>query len=135
MAQPLPPHRERVLFFAVSIAALMLLSFLEPHFPVSRRLANATYALFIVAYNAFQLGVFATLAALFPGASDLAAAVNRSGLFVFLLANVLTGTVNLSMKTIYADDATAMLVLAAYLFAVFGTAHLLHQRNITLKFW
>jgi hypothetical protein len=50
-------------------------------------------------------------------------------------ANVLTGAVNLSMETLYVDDARAILILAAYLTTVCGVAILLHARGLTLKAW
>ncbi|KAF8259747.1 GWT1-domain-containing protein [Lactarius quietus] len=51
-------------------------------------------------------------------APPLLEAVNRNALAVFLLANVATGVVNLSMRTMYASDGRAMAVLAAYAFGV-----------------
>ncbi|KAF8873964.1 GWT1-domain-containing protein [Gymnopilus junonius] len=40
--------------------------------------------------------------------------MNRYGLVVFLLANVLTGLINLTMSTMYMSDGAAMLVLSVY---------------------
>jgi phosphatidylinositol glycan class W len=51
-------------------------------------------------------------------APALLEAINRNALAVFLLANVATGFVNLSMRTMYASDGRAMGVLAAYSFGV-----------------
>lgn len=50
-----------------------------------------------------------------PTSPELLEAVNRNGLVIFLLANVLTGLVNLSMETIYAEDLTAYIILVGYM--------------------
>ncbi|KAI0062497.1 GWT1-domain-containing protein [Artomyces pyxidatus] len=47
-------------------------------------------------------------------APALLEAINRNGLAIFLLANVATGLVNLSMSTMHASDASAMTVLTLY---------------------
>ena len=44
-------------------------------------------------------------------------------------ANVLTGAVNLSMKTMYVSDARAMLVLSAYSLVVCGVPWVLEGRR------
>ena len=59
-------------------------------------------------------------------------AVNRNQLAVFLVANPLTGIVNLSMRTIYTPDATALWVLAGYLAAVCGVAVALRRCRLKL---
>jgi phosphatidylinositol glycan class W len=46
------------------------------------------------------------------------AAVNRRQLAVFLFANLLTGAVNLSLRTIYLPDAVGMAVVFAYVLCV-----------------
>lgn len=45
-------------------------------------------------------------------------------------ANVLTGLVNLSMRTMYAGDATAMFVLSAYSLAICGVAWALRGKRL-----
>lgn len=42
-------------------------------------------------------------------------AVNYNGLGFFLLANILTGTVNMSIRTLYVDDTFALKILVGYL--------------------
>jgi phosphatidylinositol glycan class W len=41
-------------------------------------------------------------------------AVNKNGLAVFLAANLLTGLVNVSIRTMYVGDRMAIVVLVAY---------------------
>ncbi|KAK0562949.1 Glucosaminyl phosphatidylinositol (GlcN-PI) nositol acylation protein [Tilletia horrida] len=59
--------------------------------------------------------------------------LNRHSLAVFLVANILTGLINLSMKTMYAPDWAALLVLALYLVACFGSAVALETYQIRLR--
>jgi len=54
-------------------------------------------------------------------------AVNMFGLAVFLVSNILTVLINLSMDTLQASNAKAMAVLSIYLASVCGTALLLDQ--------
>ena len=61
--------------------------------------------------------------------------LNRNGLLLFLVANLSTGLVNISMHTIFASDATALLVLSAYVSWLALLAAALHSLNLTFKFW
>lgn len=86
--------------------------------------ANLPYVLWTAAYNTTFLLGYLTIEILFfpPSTNDspsfavppLLEAINRNGLAVFLLANLATGLVNVSMKTMYASDTVALLVLGLY---------------------
>ncbi|KAI9462017.1 GWT1-domain-containing protein [Lactarius psammicola] len=107
---------------------------------VSRRLVNLPYVLWVAAYNTtFLLGYLLLDLAFFPTplakstpmpAPPLLEAVNRNALAVFLLANVATGAVNLSMRTMYTSDGWAMVVLAAYAFGVCVFAWAVRGRRV-----
>ena len=113
-------------YLTTSIYALALTS--------SRRLANLPYTLWITAFNTSQLFLFASIEFLIQpqsstavisvtnDASRVLAAFNRNGLAVFLLANLLTGLVNLSVDTLDMTDGRAMMVLVMYAAAVTGVA-------------
>lgn len=111
---------------------------------ISRRLANLPYILWVSAFNAtFILGyalvywqillpvkylqleeqqerrsaeelVFLPLT---PRLFDL---INDHSFALFLLANLLTGGVNMSVQTMYASDSKAMVILAGYMLACCG---------------
>ncbi|KAF9355637.1 Glucosaminyl phosphatidylinositol (GlcN-PI) nositol acylation protein [Mortierella sp. AD094] len=49
-------------------------------------------------------------------------AVNRNGLAVFLIANILTGLVNLSIKTLYTPNTQALAILTAYMVTISAVA-------------
>jgi phosphatidylinositol glycan class W len=56
------------------------------------------------------------------------AAVNRHGLLVFILANLMTGMVNLSMDTLNATNTQAIAVIFLYLCTVGAVALVLEWR-------
>ncbi|KAH9934551.1 GWT1-domain-containing protein [Epithele typhae] len=65
-----------------------------------------------------------------PSAPPLLEAVNKNGLVLFLLANVTTGLVNLSMQTMYMSDWAAMMVLTAYSFGIGAVAWTCRHRKL-----
>lgn len=118
---------------------------------VSRRLANLPYFLWVAAFNCGQLALFCAIERLcFPnlrGAPDneterqrckeatsrVLHAFNRNGLAIFLLANLLTGLVNLSLPTLNMGHLQAMAVLLAYVSVLAGVALMLDSRSISIK--
>ncbi|PVH72712.1 acyltransferase activity [Cadophora sp. DSE1049] len=119
---------------------------------VSRRLANLPYFLWIAAFNTTQLTAFCLVETLFiPHAHKTSAskkeedevyrastsrvleAFNRNGLAIFLVANLLTGLVNLTVPTLHVTDLQAMGILVAYAAAVTGVAVGLDVYDISIK--
>lgn len=119
--------------------------------PVSRRLANMPYILWVIAFNNFQLLLFCLLeTVLLPSVykdndrkneaerstyatSRILNAFNRNGLLIFLIANLLTGAVNLGMNTLDASSEVAMGVLIGYASILTGLALVLDRWNIRIK--
>lgn len=118
--------------------------------PVSRRLANMPYVLWVVAFNIAQLFLFCLIETLlFPAVhrssakegeaervsfatSPIMAAFNKNGLAIFLVANLLTGAVNLSVHTLDASTTQAMAILVGYAAVIAGVALGLDKANIKL---
>jgi phosphatidylinositol glycan class W len=125
---------------------------------VSRRLANLPYVLWTCAFNTVQLLVLIVSERfLFPNiysapeknattadiederrrlknaTSPLLRAMNRNGLPIFLLANLLTGAVNLSIKTLDAGTSKSMAVLMSYMAILGATAVGLDYLDLTIK--
>ncbi|KAI9226038.1 MAG: GWT1-domain-containing protein [Piptocephalis tieghemiana] len=105
--------------------------------PVSRRMANLPYVLWVVAFNlTFVLGFCLTEMGPFSTTSlkdvspELLSAVNQNSLFIFLLANILTGTVNTLVWTLYVPEAQAMLILSLYMGLVSLVALVLYRHHI-----
>ncbi|CUA78432.1 hypothetical protein RSOLAG22IIIB_13142 [Rhizoctonia solani] len=64
------------------------------------------------------------------GVSGLLGAINLNGLALFLLANIATGLVNMTIPTMYTPDSQAMLVLLGYTFVFSLCAWLFRGRRI-----
>ncbi|CDO77730.1 hypothetical protein BN946_scf184969.g82 [Trametes cinnabarina] len=63
-------------------------------------------------------------------APALLEAVNRNGLVLFLLANVMTGLINLSMQTMYVSDWPAMFIISSYALAISAVAWTCRHRRL-----
>ena len=133
---------------------LISTAYLGFNLPVSRRLANAPYVLWVVAFNNTQILLFCAIETVcFPSAylprhdrdkkagglgvdetsSRIMQAFNRYGLPVFLVANLLTGLVNLSLDTLATGALAAMAVLIVYAAAVTGLALGLQRWGVRVK--
>ncbi|KAK3983947.1 GPI-anchored wall transfer protein 1 [Cladorrhinum sp. PSN332] len=118
---------------------------------VSRRLANLPYMLWVVAFNSWLLFAFALVdAVVFPAfysagdaraekeaydraTSKVLRAYNRNGLAVFLLANLLTGLVNMTVPTLHVGSGTTVGIMAAYMVTLTAAAVGLDIYDVTIK--
>lgn len=119
---------------------------------VSRRLANLPYFLWIAAFNTSQITAFCLVETIFfpsvykhvgskkeeeesykLATSRALEAFNRNGLFVFLVANLGTGLVNLTVSTLHVSDIQAMGILLVYAAALTGLAVGLDVYDISIK--
>ncbi|KAH8682099.1 GWT1-domain-containing protein [Xylariales sp. PMI_506] len=118
---------------------------------VSRRLANLPYVLWIVAFNNAQiLGYCLVDTIFFPSAHAAADAraerdayeaatsrvlrsFNRNGLAVFLVANLLTGLVNMTVPTLHLGPVPAMGILVGYAAVLTAFAVGLDAWDISIK--
>ena len=118
---------------------------------VSRRMANQPYVFWVSAFNCAQITLFCMIETVFfPGVymaidkegekreSDRATSrvlysLNRNGLAVFLLANLLTGLVNLTLDTLSMGRTAAMGTLIAYTSIFTAVAVALDRWNLSIK--
>ncbi|KAG7952516.1 hypothetical protein I3843_12G064100 [Carya illinoinensis] len=103
---------------------------------VSRRTCNLPYVTMVLALNLQVLSVL-TLSDYIPGSktSILEQAFNRNLLGSFLLANVLTGLVNLSVDTLSASSVAALFILVLYASVLTIVVGIADFCCIRLKFW
>ncbi|MES1912651.1 MAG: hypothetical protein MHM6MM_004888 [Cercozoa sp. M6MM] len=106
--------------------------------PVSRKQCNLSYVLVVVGTSCAALAALlhTSLASRQRHASAhvrLFDSINRNSLVIFMLANFMTGAVNLSMRTVFVPPLPAATIIWLYVFLVCLLAHLLRHR--TLKFW
>lgn len=62
-------------------------------------------------------------------------AVSKNQLFFFLLANLLTGAVNLSLDTISASPVVSFVTVVLYMFVLCVAAVVLYVNNVNTKVW
>ncbi|KAL2017392.1 hypothetical protein VTK56DRAFT_2235 [Thermocarpiscus australiensis] len=118
---------------------------------VSRRLANLPYMLWVVAFNSGLLLAFCLVDTIFfpsfynaqdagsekdayeTATSRVLRAYNRNGLPVFLLANLLTGLVNMTVPTLHAGRVATMAILSGYMVTLTAVAVGLDMYDVTIK--
>ncbi|KAK1752557.1 GPI-anchored wall transfer protein 1 [Echria macrotheca] len=118
---------------------------------VSRRLANLPYVLWVVASNTVLVSAFCLVDTIFfpafynaqdaraekeahdTATSRVLRAYNRNGLAVFLLANLLTGFVNMTVPTLDVGRVATMGILVGYMATVTAVAVALDAYNISIK--
>ncbi|EXJ68348.1 phosphatidylinositol glycan, class W [Cladophialophora psammophila CBS 110553] len=114
---------------------------------VSRRLANLPYMLWVVAFNNAQMFLFGLVEDCGPSfsyqaedkdrvrsaTSRILAVFNKNGLVIFLVANLLTGLVNLSFNTLDMRPLSAMGLLMGYAVLVTGVALGLDKSGVKIK--
>lgn len=147
------PLLTRLLMWSVwySVLLFLAISYTTLGLQVSRRLANLPYVLWVCSFNCAQLALFCAVEKVaFPGlysftdertesqkckhaTSQILGAFNRNGLAMFLLANLLTGSVNLSTNTLKASQGRAVTTLFAYATVLSIIATGLHRKNISIK--
>ncbi|KFP74883.1 PREDICTED: phosphatidylinositol-glycan biosynthesis class W protein [Acanthisitta chloris] len=65
----------------------------------------------------------------------LISAINKNQLLFFLLANVMTGAVNLLIDTLHSKAFSTLCILHLYMFFNCLVMYILHAKNRVLKFW
>ncbi|KAK8445815.1 hypothetical protein SEVIR_9G389400v4 [Setaria viridis] len=115
------------------ILAIILDSYIER---VSRRMCNFAYVMLVFGQN-FQVLSILTLAGFISYEKNLVLedAFNQNMLGSFLLANILTGLVNLSVDTLSASSLTAFMILSVYTFTLCMVTGLAHFFGVRMKFW
>lgn len=101
--------------------------------PVSRRSTNASFIFWTISHNLTIL-LCTWMALDYQSMKDqssgrslfhtppIFAAANRHGLIVFILANLMTGIVNLSINTLQVSHGTALFAIIIYICSVSGVA-------------
>ncbi len=121
------------------LAYLVSMDYLD--LQVSRRLANLPYMLWVCGFNtSFAAGYLIMECIFFDRRTPYAKcvppildAVNENGLAVFLLANLLTGLINLSINSLSLPNMLAFFFLVMYSLALCTVAMFLASRKIVLK--
>lgn len=70
-----------------------------------------------------------------PYSPIILSAISYNGLAFFLIANVMTGIVNLSVQTLLQDTMISLLILTVYALILCAVMTLLYMKRIKLKAW
>ncbi|KAJ2529595.1 Glucosaminyl phosphatidylinositol (GlcN-PI) nositol acylation protein [Coemansia sp. RSA 1935] len=134
--------------WTTALISFFLFSFvlgIEP----SRRFANAPYCFWVAGFNAAMLWVFMVIEedvdsklppqlarAGRPAGYEVPVileAINGNSLTTFLVANLLTGAINMQVETLLCTTVQSMLVLGGYTLMIMLPALLLYRSNIRLR--
>lgn len=127
-------------------------------YSVSRRLANFLYVIWVCGYNTTFLTAFYLISRYYHDAIEIdytseqvksenavikeyylkttplsLEALNKNGLILFLISNLLTGLVNMSVNTLDAKYTTSLLILVLYSSILAGISILLYHYKIFIK--
>ena len=98
-----------------------------------------SYIVWIIAYNTSFLCGYLYIESTFfsmenasKACPPLLEAINANGLAVFLIANLLTGLVNVTVQTMYASKISSMAILHLYSIGFSGIAWLMRKKRIKL---
>lgn len=128
-----------LLIWTFIFTALAQVVFSLHPYDVSRRFANLPYVIWVVAYNVGFLSVYCLIDMIFGAdkreynVSVILEAFNSNGLILFLLANVSTGIVNMSMSTIDVSKETSMVVLLSYAAFLAVVSVIMLKKKIYIK--
>ncbi|KAK3182990.1 hypothetical protein Dsin_030276 [Dipteronia sinensis] len=103
---------------------------------VSRRMCNLAYVTWVLALNLQLLGG-QMISDYVPGSkiSSLEVAFDQNLLASFILANMLTGMVNLSINTLFVSSTPALLILIVYALTLSMIVGIADFYGLRLKFW
>lgn len=133
------------------VVYVLLTGYYGPRLTVSRRLCNLPYLAWVCVFNCWQLLLFRAIEGFtFPtlykannraeerkrcakATSAVLNAYNRNGLAIFLLANLLTGLINMTLPTLDMSDIASMVVLVGYMGTLTAVGLALDHYNISIK--
>ena len=92
---------------------------------ISRRLANLTFVLYILMISYSLLFLLSLIDLYIQPINQIIPILQKISthqLLLFLFANLLTGAINLSIKTIFMPDSIALIILAVYIIFIITLA-------------
>lgn len=133
------PVKGLLIWFSIIFLAAEIVINLHP-MGISRRFANLPYTLWIVSFNVGYLTIYCVIDKVFNESdgkdsktSICLEAMNTNGLILFLLANVTTGLINMSVSTIDMPDTLAITTLLAYAAFIALVSSLLYVNKIFIR--
>jgi phosphatidylinositol glycan class W len=118
-------RRHGLLACAGGLVVLWQLLITWTEIPVSRRTTNTIFTVWALVVNVLQLAAIRYAWMRGGKVPGVLVAVNRHGLLTFILANLLTGAVNLLINTLEISDFMALVILFGYVSVVGSLAMLM----------
>lgn len=136
----LPPSRlANALLFAACVLCALSEALASSGLPVSRRLCNLPYVTFTLGVNALVLGSLAFLDLRWPVPRaplvPAYAGVSESMFATFMVANLCTGLVNMTMQPLLVPSGSALLIMVLYSLCWMVPFGVLHSKGIAVKLW
>ncbi|XP_052074479.1 phosphatidylinositol-glycan biosynthesis class W protein-like [Mytilus californianus] len=120
--------------------------------PISRRFTNVPYVIWMIGICLQLMASYLLIDLIFlflkslqnkkeKGIKEdkvlysLIDAVNYNGLLYFLIANLLTGIINLSIKTILVPPIYSVIIIVIYMIILSVVSFILYVNNVKMKFW
>ncbi|CAI5756458.1 unnamed protein product [Candida verbasci] len=102
---------------------------------ISRRICNLPYVLWVVSYNSTLLLGYNLIEKFIPSKqfSYILDSINNNGLIIFLIANLLTGLVNMTINTLKTEDKISLMILTGYALTWTSVAILLNKYKMYIK--
>lgn len=134
-------------FVSTFIIFCILTQIFQHFFEVSRKLANCGYVFWIVSISLLSLSnlIFQELLIYFLNSSMIKVkrevnvvsmilnAINYNGLVFFLIGNLLTGMINISIRTLIVSSYAGIFIIILYMFLCCSLIIYLYQKNIRLR--
>uniref|UniRef100_A0A1E1W172 Phosphatidylinositol-glycan biosynthesis class W protein n=1 Tax=Pectinophora gossypiella TaxID=13191 RepID=A0A1E1W172_PECGO len=135
-----PRYVVLVKFVSIITIFWVLLYILAISRPVSRVLANTSYCLYVSATILTILTLFYFFEVLFQQKDKkiyfivpmIISAVNQNGLLYFLVANLLTGIINLSICTLFVPKMESFLIVNCYMIITIALTVLLKKLGVKI---
>jgi phosphatidylinositol glycan class W len=106
---------------------------------VSRRMANAGYIFWTLSHSIVFLYLVHLAYRLHDRDQDdrntVMSGINFNQFAFFMISNLCTGAVNLSIQTLFVSDVPAFAIIVGYQLAVNLLMYLLWSSKLKLKFW
>ncbi|CAL9737620.1 GPI-anchored wall transfer protein 1 [Monosporozyma servazzii] len=133
------PVKGLLIWFTITFAIARFILSVHPQ-NISRRFANLPYTFWIVSFNTGYLAVYCAIDKIFnrmdseeQTTSTCLEAMNTNGLILFLLANITTGLINMSVSTIDMSDILAISTLLGYAAFIALVSSLLYVNKIFIR--
>ncbi|KAK8805831.1 hypothetical protein WA158_002487 [Blastocystis sp. Blastoise] len=103
----------------------------------SRRIANTAYVLLCMACGGtcVGIGLYIHLKLIYIYVPVIYQSINYNQLLIFLVANIMTGLINFTFKTLFLSSTESFIVLTLYTLSIVLLGYVLYYKNIKVKFW